>query len=55
MRYIIIFDGHTQDPFLTKWFEPLNHWVEGMTVIDTADNTWTRNGVDWITLEIDHL
>lgn len=55
MKYLIIFDNQTQDPFLTKWFEKENNFQEGMTVINLSDKTWTRNGVDWIELEIDHL
>ena len=56
MRYLIT----TQDrdnPFLTNWFEPENHFNEdvNMIVYDLYLNVFTTNGYDWYEINVDHL
>ena len=53
MRYIIITQGNP--PFLTPYFEPENHFAPGMIVIDRHNMTYTVDGVEWTSLEEDHL
>lgn len=52
--YLIVFND-LKEPFYTKWFDYDNNWEEGMTVIDLRNDHWTRNGVDWMPVETDHL
>lgn len=55
MRYLITTDGY--EPFLTKWFDPDNHFNAeiGMIVYDLVYNKYTTNGYNWIDIEFDHL
>lgn len=55
MRYLIT--AKNSDPFLTKWFDPENHFNIDldMVVYDLSENKYTTNGTNWIEIEIDHL
>lgn len=53
MRYLI--QPLNQEPFLTNWFDWENNYNEGMTVYDTINWTYTKDGNNWLELEIDHL
>lgn len=53
MRYIIIPEG--EPPFMTEWYIKENNYIKGMVVIDTASNTYTKNGRAWYEMEGDHL
>ena len=55
MRYLIT-TNHAE-PFFTKWFDPENHWIKGveMIVYDLNNYSYTKNGTDWIRIEIDNL
>ena len=55
MRYLITTKDH--DPFLTKWFDPENHFYcdVDMIVYDLETKKYTIDGVNWIDLLIDHL
>jgi hypothetical protein len=55
MNYLVTFIDGSLTPFLTKWFEYDNHWVEGMVVFDLSDNTYTIDGKDWRPIEENHL
>ena len=56
MRYLVT----TQDgnpPFLTKWFEPENHFNSdvGMVVYNLVDLKYTTDGVTWSNIVMDRL
>lgn len=55
MQYLIITKEH--NPFLTNWYQYENHWVEGsfLMVFDTINYKYTKNGKDWLDIELDHL
>lgn len=55
MRYLIT--TKNEPPFLTKWFEPDNHFNHelGMIAYDLSENTYTIDGINWLEIEIDHL
>lgn len=53
MRYLITTIEET--PFLTEWFEPENHFSEGMVVYDLYKNKYMTDGKTWLTIEYDHL
>ncbi len=55
MQYLIT--TNDAPPFLTKWFDAENHFNEdvGMVVYDLFNKQFTKDGVNWIKLEIDHL
>ena len=56
MRYLII-TKEVKSPFLTKWFEPENHFnpdIE-MIVYDLVECKFTTDGKNWHDIEIDHL
>ena len=55
MRYLITTPG--QKPFMTKWFDPENHFkpdVE-MIVYDLSELKYTKDGVNWYNIEVDEL
>ena len=53
MRYIIFLKGEV---FCTKWFDPENHHVEGMIVVDLIEALQYRSEAEgWIEVPIDHL
>lgn len=52
MKYIVIFEGQT--PFLTDRLN--NENLDGTClVIDTSNNTWSKDGVIWHEMEEDYL
>jgi len=53
MNYLI----HPKDsePFLTRYYEYDNHYVEGMIVYDLINEAYTTNGIDWKEITTDHL
>ena len=55
MSYLIT--TNIQKPFLTEWFIPENNFNSGveMVVYDLAKNIYTKDGVNWEQIEIDHL
>jgi len=53
MQYIIITPGHA--PFFTKWFDKENNFIDGMIVIDAIIGSYTTDGENWHTMQIDHL
>ena len=58
MRYLVITISDiagNKDVFFTEWFEPENHFVPGMVVIDTHKNIFTDDGQVWQEIEFDHL
>lgn len=56
MRYLIT-TKKTYSPFLTKWFEPENHFNSDldMVVYDLVENKYTTDGKKWHDIEVDHL
>lgn len=52
MKYIVIFEGET--PFRTKWINSENFDGKCL-VIDTSNNTWSKDGENWHEMEEDHL
>jgi hypothetical protein len=56
MRYLITTNEKHQ-PFLTKWFDPENHFNPdiGMIVYDLVEEKFTTDGVNWNDILIDHL
>ena len=55
-RYLIT-TKEVKSPFLTKWFEPENHFnpdIE-MIVYDLVECKFTTDGKTWHDIEIDHL
>lgn len=56
MRYLIT-TKETYSPFLTKWFDPENHFNPeiDMTVYDLIEYKFTTDGINWHDIEIDHL
>ena len=56
MRYLIT-TNNVNSPFLTRWFEPENHFnseIE-MIVYDLVEKKFTTDGKNWCDIEIDHL
>ena len=53
MRYLITTKNNT--PFITKWFEPENHFNPDMVVYDLVLNKFTTDGVNWHEITIDKL
>ena len=53
MKYLVTIKGST--PFLTKWFDIENNYMEGMIVYDLAKLEYTTDGENWNEIEIDHL
>lgn len=51
MRYLI---SHNSDPFFTNWFSPEN-FMEGMTVYDVHNETFTTDGKTWHPIKRDIL
>jgi hypothetical protein len=43
------------EPFLTKYFDPENHWQDGMVIFNCATSEYTTDGVNWQPLNEDHL
>jgi len=43
------------DPFITKWFVPENHFVKGMVVYDLHKYKFTTDGQNWNNIPVDHL
>ena len=56
MRYLIT-TKELDSPFLTKWFEPENHFNKElqMVVYDLFNCVFTLDGYNWHDIEIDHL
>lgn len=56
MKYLVFQPGFK--PFQTEYFDPENHWVEGMVVVNTYNFThMTQKGV-WVSFsdtKADHL
>lgn len=42
-------------PFLTNWFDYLNHFTEGMVVYNLINQTYTTDGITWLELSVDNL
>ena len=53
MRYLITHPEH--QPFFSQWFEYNNHYIEGMIIYDLMDKSYSKDGIIWIGIEIDHL
>ncbi|MCB0541932.1 MAG: hypothetical protein KDC70_00355 [Saprospiraceae bacterium] len=53
MRYLVT--TNTDTPFYTAWFDPENHWSEGMVVYDLIGGTYTTDGYIWLEIEKDAL
>ncbi len=55
MRYLVI--TKSNPPFFTEWFEAENHFnkEEEMQVIDLHRYEFTKDGVKWENIPIDHL
>jgi hypothetical protein len=43
------------EPFLTKYFDPENHWQSGMVVFNCATSEYTTDGTHWQLLSTDQL
>jgi hypothetical protein len=47
------------EPFLTKYFDPENHWQDGMVVFkiekSASEMTFSTDGITWSLLNVDHL
>jgi len=55
MKYLITADG--VPPFITKWFEIENNWIEeiNMIVYDLVNMVYMTDGISWQEIQIDHL
>lgn len=53
MQYLITLPSN--EPFITKWFEAENNFVEGMIVYDLINHCFTTDGINWNPIQIDHL
>lgn len=42
-------------PMMTHWFDPKNHWLKGMVVVDIINYKFMVNGKTWQELPVDHL
>jgi hypothetical protein len=51
MRYLII----TDIVFYTKYYDYENNYCEGMIVVDTFKYKYTKDGINWMDVELDHL
>ncbi len=54
MRYLIVFSDGTL-PFYTKWYDFENNFVQGMTVFNLSENTYSTNGKYFVEIPEDHL
>ena len=52
MEYTIIFNGEV---FYTKWYDYVNHYAEGMIVINNLSHKYTNDGINWILITEDSL
>ena len=53
MKYLVTFnDG--KEPFLTKWFDYENNFIEGMIIFDLNKGIYTIDGINWKFIE-EHL
>lgn len=53
MTYLIIDPSNT--PFYTNWFDPENHFIQGMIVINLLKGQYSINGFFWLNIEEDFL
>lgn len=55
MRYLIT--TKNENPFLTDYFDSENNFnrTYEMVVYDLSKNIYTKDGVNWEEIEIDHL
>lgn len=54
MQYLITFNDDRK-PFLTKWLDYENHYVEGMTIFNLWVNTYSTDGKIFLDIPEDHL
>lgn len=52
LMFLILFEGRS---YYTQWFNPENHFVDGMVVFNLSNHTFTKDGVIWEDIEEDHL
>jgi len=52
MTYLVFFEGKV---FYTNWFDVDNLYVQGMTVVNRINHTYTTDGKTWLEIEEDHL
>jgi hypothetical protein len=58
MRYLVTFNWEGRfEVFYTQWFDPENNFNKdaGMIVYDLAIGAYTKDGIEWIEIEEDHL
>ena len=53
MRYLIYIPGSA--PFITRNFQPENHFSDGMMVFDMHLDKYTTDGINWYQIEYDSL
>ena len=52
MRYLIT--TIDSKPILTNWFNPTN-FINEMVVYDLLNQTYSNNGLNWFSIEVDEL
>ena len=53
MIYLII--PKETNPFLTEWYEYENNYTKGMVIIDFHSLTYSKDGINFYSIETDHL
>lgn len=53
-QYLITFTNG-ESPSYTNWFDPENHFAEGMVVFDLYKHLFTTDGINWKNIQEDHL
>lgn len=52
MNYLIYYEGKA---FYTNWFDADNNFRDDMIVFDLLKRVYTDDGINWYTIEQDHL
>lgn len=54
-RYLITMDG--EEPFTTEWYDYENNYRSdlNMVIYNLHNHTYSTNGIDWKSIETDHL
>jgi hypothetical protein len=53
MQYLVV--PKEGKPFLTNWFDYPDRYIDGSTVFNLTNWTFTTNGIDWEETIEDHL
>lgn len=53
MQYLITLKDN--EPFVTNYYDYENHYIDGMTVYNLLNYTYTTDGINWDGITEDHL